>query len=113
MDERARPRIGREIVEEIAVSRTLEQVVHAHAGERSALLLDQPVELPRKFVSPGRIGEANLALLAEPLALGAVAPPRRRRALGRIELFPRPLEPREVRPARVQPDVEMKERIGL
>src|SRR5262245_66097232 len=97
-------RAGGQRVEEVAVARPREQVVHAHASECPGLLAHQYVERARLFIDAAGIDETYFAVLAETLALGTVAPARGRRALGPIELVPGAGELGQMRAARIEPD---------
>src|SRR5271154_1345401 len=106
-------RIGGEIDEELAIARPREQVGDALAREYPPFLLPQLLEC-LCYVARFRGGhEADLAVRGHAPALGAVAPPRRRRPLSPIEGLPIAAQLRDVRAVGVGRDAEMSEGIDL
>ena len=106
-------RIGRERAVEFCVARLGEQIGDAHAGEGSRLLRHQRVERLQDFVGARRVDQLDRAELAQLLALGAVAPAGRRRALGRVEAFPVAGKMREISAARRHAAAQLAHRIGF
>ena len=113
MRERSRARIGRDVDEEIAMPGARKHVAHTHARERLGLLCHQDVERAGDLVGIRRHDERDVTAFAKALALGAVAPARRRRALDLIELGPGRMQIGDVGAARIQSDRQREHRMGL
>ena len=106
-------RIGGNRAIEFRIARLGEQIADAHAGKLPRLLRHQRIERAQGFAAARRIDQLDLAELGELFALGAVAPARRRRALGRIKRFPVAGKMRQIGPARRHRAAQMPHRILL
>ena len=113
MDHVPRFRIRRQVEIEFTLPRPGKDVGDSLARECPAFLLHQDLDGAPCVVAIGCVDVADLAVSRHVPAFGAVAPARRRGALGGIEFLPVVAEPRQMRAAGVARDVEMSEWIDL
>jgi hypothetical protein len=113
MHEMPARRVGGERAIEFRIARLGKEIADTHVGKRSRLLRHQRVERVQDFAVAHWVDELDLAELAQPFAFGAVAPPRRRRALGHIECFPVAGEMGQIGPARGHRPAQVPHRILL